>query len=106
MYDDVDDFHKFAAKPPEDLWGVSVGADDGEGDTRHPNFQIPSAYFRYWRQDVRVYYVDDNDPSVEVMAAPWSNLRAVEINIYYDDPIQGSRRLASLRRVFAFVPEP
>ncbi len=105
-YDDLDDFHEFTAGPPQDLWGMPLGADDGEGDTRHPDFQIPMTYFQYWRQEVRVYYVDDNNPAVEVVAAPWSNLRAVEVNIYYDDPIQGSRPLANLRRIFAYVPEP
>ena len=104
LYNDIDDFHRFSAKPPQDLWGASLGADDGEGNARHPAFQIPSTYFRYWRQEVRVYYVDDDDPSQEITSAPWSNMRAVEIDIYYDDPTQGSRRLANLRRVFAFIP--
>jgi prepilin-type N-terminal cleavage/methylation domain-containing protein len=103
-YNDIDDFHDFTARPPEDLWGVALGADDGQGELRNANFRAPEAFFQNWRQTVRVYYVDPSDPSVEVETAPWPACRAVEVTIYYDDPTRGSRILSQIRRVFANVP--
>lgn len=105
-YDDVDDYHGVRSQPPEDLWGIELGADDGQGDLRHPNFRAPAGRLDHWRQEVDVYYVDESDLSVRLPAGQVSGYRAVEVRIYYDDPSGGSRELADLRRVVVYLPPP
>jgi prepilin-type N-terminal cleavage/methylation domain-containing protein len=105
-FNDTDDFHNFAAQPPEDVWGVALGDDDGEGDVRHTNFRVPSSRFADWRQRIEVYYVDENDFTVRLPAGVTSNYRAVEAAIFRQERDGALRELARLRRVFAYVPAP
>jgi len=101
-YDDVDDYHGLRAEPPEDLWGIKLGTDDGEGDERHPNFRAPAGFLDHWRQEIDVYYV--GAPDFTTPSGPEKDYRAVEVRIYYNDPNGGSRELANLRRVVAYLP--
>lgn len=103
-YDDVDDYHGVRAQPPEDLWGIELGTDDGEGDARHPNFCAPAGLLDPWRQEIDVYYVDESNLTVRLPAGQVSDYRAVEVRIYYNASNGGSRELAHLRRVVAYLP--
>ncbi len=103
-FDDIDDYHGFRSQPPEDLWGIELGIGDGQGDRRHSAFAIPSGFFDNWRQEVDVYYVDESDPSTRLPGSRVSDYRVVEVRIVHVDPEQGSRVLAELRRVVAYVP--
>jgi type II secretory pathway pseudopilin PulG len=102
-FNDLGDFHGFVSQPPTDAWGMPLGADDGQGDRRHAAFRAED-FLRGWRQEVEVYYVDPNDLSQRLLAGQVSNYRAVEVSIWRETPQGGSRRLAVLRRVFAYVP--
>ena len=104
LYDDIDDFHGFAAGPPQDPWGVPLGRGQGDGSGRHPNFQIPDGYFDAWRREVQVYYVDESDHSVRLLSNQTSNFRAVEVRVYYTGPVAGDVLLAEVRRVFSYFP--
>ncbi len=101
-YDDVDDYNGVRAEPPEDLWGIELGTDDGEGDARHPSFRVPAGFLDHWRQEIDVYYV--GAPDFTTPSDPEKDYRAVEVRIYYNDPNGGSRELANLRRVVAYLP--
>lgn len=103
-FDDTDDYHGFSAQPPEDLWGQTLGLDDGAGNQRHVNFQIRPDYFADWRQEISIYYVDPIDLSKTLPAGSTSDYRAVEVVIYRQQADGGLRELARLRRVFAYVP--
>ena len=103
-YDDIDDYHGFRAQPPEDLWGVELGSGDGEGDQRHPAFAVPAGFFDNWRQEVDVYYVDESDLTAPLPGSQVSDYRVVEVRIVHEHPQRGSRTLAELRRVVAYVP--
>ena len=94
-YDDVDDYNGIRAEPPEDLWGIDLGTDDGEADERHPNFLAPAGLLDHWRQEIDVYYVDESDLTIRLTFGQVSDYRAVEVRIYYDDPNGGSRELAN-----------
>jgi type II secretory pathway pseudopilin PulG len=103
-YDDIDDYHGFAAGPPQDPLGVPLGRGQGDGTARNPNFQIYDGYLDAWRREVEVYYVDETDHAVRLTSPQTSNFRAVEVRIYYTDPVAGDVPLANLRRVFSYFP--
>jgi type II secretory pathway pseudopilin PulG len=105
-YDDTDDFNGYQAQPVEDTWGEELGRGDWVGGLRAPGFQMSAGYFRDWREEVEVYYVDENDPSQRLPSNRTSNLRAVDVRIYRDSPQGGSREIARIRRVYAYVPPP
>jgi prepilin-type N-terminal cleavage/methylation domain-containing protein len=104
LFDSIDDYHGYSSKPPVDIWGVPLGADDGASGPRHALLQLPSAHLARWRQSVSVSYVAIANPSVDLPSGVTSDYRAVQVAIYYDDPETGERELARLRRVFANVP--
>lgn len=103
-YDDIDDYHGLRIQPPEDLWGIALGTDDGEGGTRHPNFACPAGFLDGWRQEVDVYYVDESNLTTRLPYGQVSDYRTVEVRIVRVDPERGRRELANLRRVVAYVP--
>lgn len=104
LYDDTDDFDAFTSSPPEDDNGMEIGQYDPTGSSRHSKFAIPGGYVDDWTQEIDVYYVDEDDPTVRLDDGDTSNMRAVEVRIY-EPTIGGSTRLlVSLRRVFAYVP--
>jgi len=103
-YDDIDDYDGLRIQSPDDLWGIALGSDDGEGGTRHPNFASPAGFFDDWRQEVDVYYVDESDLTTPLAYGLVSDYRAVEVRIVRVDPETGPRELANLRRVVAYVP--
>jgi type II secretory pathway pseudopilin PulG len=103
-YDDIDDYHGFRSRPPVDLWGVALGADDGEGGQRHPNFRAPEGLFENWQQEVDVYYVDPSDLTTPLPAGSVSDYRLVEVRIVLEDPDRGRRELAKVWQVVAYVP--
>ena len=104
LYDDIDDYHQFTAGPPQDPWGIPLGRGQGDGTLRNPNFQISDGFFDAWRREVEVYYVDESDHSVRLSAVQTSNFRAVEVRVYYTDPVAGEVLLADVRRVFSYFP--
>ncbi|HUT09055.1 MAG TPA: prepilin-type N-terminal cleavage/methylation domain-containing protein [Thermoguttaceae bacterium] len=103
-YDDIDDFDEWRTGPPEDPWGITLGIDDGEGDKRHPALHASTRIFDHWRQEVDVYYVDETDLTKRLPFPQTSDYRVIEVRILHDDPERGSRELAKLRRVVAYVP--
>ena len=105
-YNDIDDYNGLRIQPPSDLWGVRLGIDDGQGGVRHLAFQAPTAVLDRWRQEVDVYYVNENNPSQRLASGQVSNARAVEVRIMENDPQRGWRQLARLRRIVAYVPPP
>jgi len=104
LFNDVDDFHDFTAQPPEDPWGVPLGQDDGAGGERHPAFQLPEGYFDRWREEIKVYYVDESDLVTPLPQGQTSDYRLVEVRVLYERPEGGTRELARVRRVVAYVP--
>ena len=104
--DDTDDYNNYSAKPVKSPMGVELGHDDGQGGLRHPNLQMPTDYFADWREEVEIYYVDADDPSVRLAAGRTSNYRAVEVRVYRDEPDGTSRLLAHIRRVYTYVSLP
>ena len=104
LFDDIDDYHRFTAGPPQDPWGIPLGRGQGDGTARNPNFQVTDGYFDAWRREVEVYYVDELDHSVRLSAVQTSDFRAVEVRVYYTDPVAGEVLLADVRRVFSYFP--
>jgi len=103
-YDDIGDYNGLRLQLPTDRWGIALGKEDLGGENRHENFEVPSGFFEHWKEEVDVYYVDESDLSVRLPAGQVSDYRAVEVRILYDDPQRGSREMARLRRVVAYVP--
>jgi type II secretory pathway pseudopilin PulG len=103
-YGHVGDYNGVRTQPPKDLWGVALGKDDGLGGQRYVNFQAPSGFLESLRQEIDVSYVSEANPSAALPAGQTSDYRAVEVRIMYVDPRGGSRQLAKLRRVVAYVP--
>jgi type II secretory pathway pseudopilin PulG len=103
-YDDIGDYNGVRTQPPKDLWGVALGKDDGLGGQRYVNFQALSGFLENLRQEIDVTYVSETNPTAALPAGQTSDYRAVEVRIMYVDPRGGSRQLAKLRRVVAYVP--
>jgi len=103
-YNDTDDYHGFAAEPPEDPFGVRLGSGDGAGGLRQANFRVPAEYLGRWKQEITISYVRDDNPQTTVSAAPWSSTRAVEVRITRREASGVYRELAKVRRVFGYVP--
>jgi type II secretory pathway pseudopilin PulG len=104
LFNDVDDFHGFTAQPPEDPWGVPLGEDDGAGGQRHAAFRLPEGYFDNWREEIKVDYVDESDLTTPLPHGQTSQYRLVEVRVFYERPEGGTRELARVRRVVAYVP--
>lgn len=104
LFDDIDDYDGWTSRPPEDMFGVELGADNGQGGLRHASFRAPAAYLDLWEQQVRVTYVNASNLSQSLSSGQTSDYRAVEVRIVYNDPQRGPRELAKLRRVVAYVP--
>jgi type II secretory pathway pseudopilin PulG len=104
-YDDLDDFHGWLSAPC-DPWGVVLGQGDGEGSLRHANFRLRDGYFQKWRTAVEVFYVSDSDLSKLLAAGQTSYHRAAKVRVFVDRSDGSSRQLATLQRVFSYVPAP
>jgi len=105
-FNDTDDFNQFSAQPVEGPWGVALGLGNDVGGLRHAHFQLPANYFSGWSEEIEVYYVDESNPSVRLTGTNTSNFRAVEVRILADNHDGTQRELATLRRVYAYVPAP
>ena len=102
-FDDIGDFNGYRSQPPKDFYGIALGADNGQGGQRNPNFQGSSSFLQNWRQEIDVYYVNDTDLTLRLPAGQTSDYRAVEVRIVYNDSNRGPRELAKIRRVVAYV---
>ncbi len=103
-FNEIGDYHTFAAQPPQDRWGRPLGAHDDEGGLRHPNFQTPASAFARWRQTVEVFYLNPDDLSVRRPAGQTSDFLAVEAVISRQTPDGKYVELARRRRVVAYLP--
>ncbi len=103
-YNDIGDYNGYSSQPPKDRWGVVLGTENGNGGTRNPLFSLGGTAFASWQQSVSEYYVSSTDHSQALQAGQTSDHRAVEVRIYFNHPTQGQRLLASVRRVFSYVP--
>ena len=103
-YDDIGDYHGYSSRPPKDMWGIRIGAEDGAGGLRNPRFRPVSGYFARWRQQVEVYYVSDSDLTVRLADGQTSNHRCVSVTIERVEEDGAVRPLAQINRVFAYVP--
>lgn len=105
-YNDSDDFNGFTAQPAEDIWGVEMGRGDGEGGLRHEDFQLPAGRFSRWKQNVKVYYVDETNPSIKLTGSQTSNFRCLEVTISREESGGQWRRLSIAKRIYTYVPPP
>ncbi len=105
-FNDSDDFNGFTAQPAEDTWGVEMGCGDGAGGLRHEDFQLPPGRFDRWKQEVKVYYVNETNPSVKLTGSQTSNFRCLEVSILREEPSGAWRPLAVAKRVYTYVPPP
>jgi len=103
-FDDTDDFVGITANSAEDIHGQPLGEGDYNGGLRPTAFMAPSGYFTDWRQEIDVYYVDDDDLSVRLATGQTSNHRAVEVVISRQLASGDYLELARIRRVTAYVP--
>jgi type II secretory pathway pseudopilin PulG len=103
-YNDIDDNYDLTYQPAKDRFGVLLGTEDGRGGQRDPNFRVDSGYFANWEQKINVLYVNPADQTQALPAGQTSQYRAVEVTINYKHPSEGTRPLATLRRVFSHVP--
>lgn len=106
LFNDVDDYKAFTAKPAKGIYGETLGAGNDSGGTRNVNFQIPSSQFTNWRQRVEVYFVSPTDHSVKLTGASTSYFRAAEVTIEYVHSDGRVIPLANRRRVYAYLPPP
>ena len=103
-FNDIDDYNRLRTSPPIELCGTAIGTGDDRGGLRHPNFRVAHDYFRNWRQEIDIFYVDPDDFTRNLPAGTPSDYRAVVVRIVRQDPDRDPRVLAQLRQVVAYVP--
>jgi hypothetical protein len=104
LFDDTDDFHNYVSRPVRDPWAIELGQGDGAGGSRHANFQLRDDYFDDWAVAVRVYYANPTDLSQNLTGSNTSGYRAVEVTVGKYDDDGSARRLATVRRVYGYIP--
>lgn len=104
QYDDLDDYNGLSIQPPQDRWGISLGADDGQGGQRHPNFKARPNFWNGYRQVVDVKYVSEGNLSTPLMAGLASDYRSVTVQVLVDDAVRGPQPAAQLKRIFTYAP--
>jgi hypothetical protein len=103
-FSDTGDWNNLVVSPPQDIHGQLLGQGDTSGGLRHPALCDNPTKFSNWRQKVRVYYVNENNPQ-NAKPNP-TDYRAVEVTIERTEPNGSIRTLAKVRRVFCYVPIP
>jgi len=106
LFDDLDDYNGLIDQPPSDVNGFELGKDNGSGGERNSNFKLPVGQLAGWRREVTVAYVSDADFTTPLSGGITSNFRLVEVRVFVDNSQGGSREVARLSRVFAYVPIP
>lgn len=101
--DDLDDLTGYTAGVV-DPFGIPLGEDQGTGGGRPAAFRSPDHWLASWRVAVEVYYVDESNPQLRLASGQTSYLKAVEVRVLADRPDGSTLSLASMRRVFAYVP--
>ena len=104
QFDEMGDYHGYAASPPADPWGVPLGKDAGDGTQRETELIAPAGTLEALRLEAEVYYVADHDFSQRLPNGQTSSHRAVETRVFRTSNTGQGRLLARLRRVFAYVP--
>jgi type II secretory pathway pseudopilin PulG len=99
QFDEIGDYNGYSAQPPVDRWGRPLGLGDDADESRLASFRAPAGAFDSWRQEVKVYYVDEGNLSKDLTVGQTSDFRAVEVIISRQNV-----ELARLRRVVAYVP--
>jgi type II secretory pathway pseudopilin PulG len=105
-YKNIADYNGYSCQPPQDMWGIPLGTDNGAGGTRPTALQVNSSSFELWQQQVKVYYVSSANFAVALPAGQTSDYRAVEVRIFINEPGLGLQQLALARRIFAYVYMP
>ena len=104
LFDDSGDFNNYVSRPLRDPWAIELGQGDGAGGSRHVNFQLRDDYFDNWSVAIRVYYANPADLSRNLTGSNTSGYRAVEVSVGKYDDDGTARRLATIRRVYGYVP--
>jgi hypothetical protein len=104
LFDDVDDYHLYTCVPPADRWGTPLGHDIGNGDFRPPALSVTWPPLGRFQVESTVTYVRKQDLGQPCAAGNISDYRAVEVQVFLQDPDGRLKPLCRLRRVVAFVP--
>jgi len=104
LFDDTDDFNDYSSRPLRDPWAIELGEGDGAGGSRHSNFRLRDDYFDDWTVAVRVVYANSSDLSKNLAGSNTSGYRALEVTVGKYDDGGSLRQLATVRRVYGYVP--
>lgn len=103
LCDDIDDLAGYTAAVV-DPFGAPLGQDQGSGGRRPVAFRSTEHWLSSWRVAIEVYYVNESNPQQRLAAGQTSYLKAVEVHVLADRPRGATHTLATMRRVFAYVP--
>ncbi len=104
QFDDIDDYNGIRTSPPTDRWGIASGTDDGMQSTRPTALRAPTAFFSGWQQQVDVQYVNESNLSQTLSGSSTSNYRVIHVRITTTLAGGGTKKLAHLSRIVAYVP--
>lgn len=102
-FDDTDDYNDYTSTPPTAIDGLPLGQTDGAGRYLPASFQASSTFLQRWRCQCEVYYVDENDLSLELDDSDSGPYRAIEVTVFHLDGTEW-REVLTRRRVFTYVP--
>ncbi|MGY8768715.1 MAG: hypothetical protein ACKVH8_09865 [Pirellulales bacterium] len=100
LFDDTGDYSGYSANPPVYPDGTTLGHDDD----LEQRFKIRSTYMNRWKEEIKVYYVDPDDLSLQVPDSSPTAFRAVEILIYHKDGDGTWRHILTRKRIFSYIP--
>ena len=107
-FNDMDDYHNWSARPPQDRTARQIGLEGytsiGAAATRLPEMQPNTQLLAGMTQLVTVERVQPDAGTGWTVISTHTNYRRVTVRINYTNPQSQTVTLASITRIFSYVP--
>ena len=107
-FDDIDDYHNWSARPPQDRQGREIGTEGyqsgGASSTRLPEMRPDSQSLGGLTRSVIVERVQPDSGSGWTVVSQHTNFRRVTVRVAYTNAQSQTVTLAAITRIFSYVP--
>jgi type II secretory pathway pseudopilin PulG len=107
-FNDIDDYHNWTVRPPQDRQGRQIGLEGysstGGASTRLPEMRPDSGFLSGLTHAVVVERVQPDSGTGWTVVTSHTNYRRVTVRVAYTNPQSQTVTLASITRIFSYVP--